>query len=238
MGTGLTLDAANPNALFIANEGTLANTKNVIVNGVCSNLELTDQKPFMAPADFTATAASFSKTVTDAEFATMVLPFAAALPSGVEAFEITGNTGNVLTTSNVDAIEANKPVMLKNAGAYAFTAADVEVKAANGVQTNGLLNGVYATTDVPTDNGYVLQKQGEDVNFFKAGDGIKVNAFRAYLTATAGARLAFDFNEATGIAEMEKVRNGENETFYNLAGQRVVKAQKGLYITNGKKVFK
>ena len=236
-GTDLTFEAANPNALFIANEGTLANTKNVIVNGVCANLELTDQKPFMAPADFTATAASFSKTVTDAKFATMVLPFAAALPSGVEAFEITGNTGNVLTTNSVDAIEANKPVMLKNAGAFAFTASDVEVKAASGVQTNGLLNGVYATTDVPTDNGYVLQKQGEDVNFYKAGDGIKVNAFRAYLTAAAGARLAFDFNEATGI-DTTINNNVETAEIFNLAGQRVVKAQKGLYIVNGKKVFK
>ena len=236
-GSGLTLDAANPNALFIANEGTLANTKNVIVDGVCANLELTDQKPFKAPVDFTATAASFTKTVTDADYATLVLPFNAALPTGVEAYNATSVTNSVINTTVAESIVANKPVLLKNEGTYKFTAENVEVAAVEGVQTNGLLNGVYATTDVPTENGYVLQNQGGNVKFFKAIAGTTVKAFRAYLAANnADARLGFDF-ETTGIKKVENAAANNGE-FFNLAGQRVAQPTKGLYIMNGKKFIK
>lgn len=236
-GTGITLDAANPNALFIANEGTLANTENVIVNGVCAKLELTDLKPFKAPADFTATSATFTKTVGDAGYGTMMIPFDASVPEGVEAYDITGSTGDVLTTSQQRSVTANKPVMLKNAGEYEFTASDVAIAAtAEGVQTNGLLSGVYADTAVPTENTYVLQKQGTDVNFYKAVSGMTINPFRAYLTTSSGAaRLTFDFDEATGIKAVETTGNAK---VYNLQGVRVDNPTKGLYIVNGKKVIK
>ncbi len=234
--TGITYDAANPNCLFIANAGQLTNTKNVIVDGVCANLELTDEKPFNAPVAFTATEAKFTKTM-NADYGTMVIPFDAELPSDVEAFNITGNEGDVLTTAEAEAIEANKPVMLKGSGEVSFTASNAEIDAtAKGVQTCGLLSGVYAATAVPTENTYVLQKQGEDVNFYKAISGLTVNPFRAYLTAAAGAaRLTFDFNEATGI---KTVKTTDGAEVYNLQGVRVANPTKGLYIVNGKKVIK
>ena len=234
--TGITYDAANPNCLFIANAGQLTNTKNVIVDGVCANLELTDEKPFNAPVAFTATEAKFTKTM-NADYGTMVIPFDAELPSDVEAFNITGNEGDVLTTAEAEAIEANKPVMLKGSGEVSFTASNAEIDAtAKGVQTSGLLSGVYAATAVPTENTYVLQKQGEDVNFYKAISGLTVNPFRAYLTAAAGAaRLTFDFNEATGI---KTVKTTDGAEVYNLQGVRVANPTKGLYIVNGKKVIK
>ena len=234
--TDITLDAANPNALFIAKEGTLANTKNVIINNVCANLELTDEKPFNAPVAFTATSAKFTKTM-NADYGTMVIPFNAELPSDVEAFNITDNNGDVLSTTAAEAIEANKPVMLKGSGEVTFTASNVEIAAtAKGVQTNGLLSGVYAATAVPTENSYVLQKQGTDVNFYKAVSGLTINPFRAYLTVpAAGGRLTFDFDEATGIKAVETTGNAK---VYNLQGVRVDNPTKGLYIVNGKKVIK
>lgn len=232
---GQTLNAANPNALFIAKAGQLNNTKNVIVNGTCANLELVDGKPFNVPAAFTATAAKFTKTVGDAGYATMVIPFGAALPTGVEAYNITGNNDNVLTTTTAEAIVANKPVMLKNAGDYNFTASNVAIAATtDGVQNNGLLYGAYTAKAVPTANTYVLQKQGDDVNFYKAIDGLTVNPFRAYLTASAGARLTFDFNETNGIKSVETTADNR---IYNIQGVRVDNPTKGLYIVNGKKAI-
>ena len=239
--TGITgptaLSSANPNCMITANAGMVTNDKNVIVNGICANLELTDQKPFKAPVDFTATAASFTKTVTDADYATLVLPFNAALPTGVEAYNATSVTNSVINTTVAESIVANKPVLLKNEGTYEFTAKNVEVAAVEGVQTNGLLNGVYATTDVPTENGYVLQNQGGNVKFYKAIAGTTVKAFRAYLAANnADARLGFDF-ETTGIKKVENAAANNGE-FFNLAGQRVAQPTKGLYIMNGKKFIK
>ena len=48
--------------------------------------------------------------------------------------------------------------------------------------------------------------------------------------------IAFE-DDATGISEIENMRKAENEAIFNLAGQRVMKAQKGLYIVNGKKTL-
>lgn len=235
--SGISFNAANPNALFIAKEGQLTNTKNVIVNGVCANLELTDQKPFQAPAAFTATSAKFTKTVGDAGYGTMMIPFDASVPEGVEAYDITSSTGDVLTTTQQRSVTANKPVMLKNAGTFEFTASNAAVAATPAdAQVNGLLKGVYADTAVPTENTYVLQKQGTDVNFYKAVSGMTINPFRAYLTTSSGAaRLTFDFDEVTGIKTIETTGNAK---VYNLQGVRVDNPTKGLYIVNGKKVIK
>ena len=236
-GTNITLTPTNLNALIKANEGALANDKNVIIGDVCAKLELTDKNPFNAPVAFTATSAKFTKTVEN-DYATMVIPFAAAVPSDVEAYEITGNNGDKLTTSLVESVAANKPVMLKGNGTFDFVAENAAIAATtNAAQNNGLLNGVYANTAVPTENTYVLQKQVEDVNFYKAISGLTVNPFRAYLTtAVAGAaRLTFDFNEATGI---KTVKTTEGTEVYNLQGVRVANPTKGLYIVNGKKVIK
>lgn len=241
-GTGVDLTGvANPNALFEANADVLTNTNNIIVSGTCANLELTDGKPFKAPAPFTATAAKFTKPVSDAGYATMVIPFAAALPTGVEAYNLTAVNGETITSSSVDAITANKPVMIKAAaGDYEFTANGASIAATDdGIVANGLLNGTYATTTAAADaNNYVLQKNGDDVNFYLVTEtAATVKPFRAYLKASgAGARaLNLDLGETTGI---ETVKKADMTTaVYSLSGQRVAAPQKGLYIVNGKKVI-
>lgn len=233
------LESTNPNCLFLGKVGNgyLANTKNVIDGDVCANLELVDGQPFKAPVAFTATNALFEKTVTAAGYATLVLPFNADVAEGVEAYNIESESAGVLTTTVAEAIVANKPVMIKAVDAsYSFKADDVAVPATPaGAQQNGLLYGVYETTDVPTTNGYVLQKHDAEVNFYKAATGQKVNAFRAYLATAAGAReLSFDFN-TTGVNGVKM--NSENAEVYNLNGQRVAAPQKGLYIVGAKKVI-
>lgn len=80
---------------------------------------------------------------------------------------------------------------------------------------------------------------GKGVGFYKTTQPFTVGANTAYLPALAGGngtRTFIGLDEATAIEGVaaEKVNNGE---VYNLQGQRVVKAQKGLYIMNGKKVL-
>lgn len=243
--TGITaatsLPTANPNCLIVANDGMVSNTKNVIVDNVCANLVLTDGKPFKAPAPFTATAAKFTKTVSDAGYATMMIPFGAALPTGVEAYNLTAVNGETITSSSVNAIAANKPVMIKAAaGDYEFTATGAEIAATEeGVVTNGLLNGGYATMTAAADaNNYVLQNNANGVNFYLVTEtAATVKPFRAYLMASgAGARaLNLDLGETTGIETVKKA--DVTTAVYSLSGQRVAAPQKGLYIVNGKKVI-
>ena len=242
-GSGLTYDAVNPNCLFIANAGQLTNTKNVIVNGVCDNLVLTDGYPFKAPDDFTATAASYTTTINaSAGAGTLCLPFAATIPGGVEAWTLTYTSGDaavVATPVSTTTISANTPVLLNGSGEKTFTGASAAVSA-SATNKAGALTGVFAAATVPV-NSYVLQKQDAKVGFFKVTGDKTINPFRAYLTAETPApslRIIFpEDNDVTGISEIEKMKNADNVTIFDLQGRKVAQPQKGLYIVNGKKVI-
>lgn len=242
--TGATeLTTANPNCLIIANAGMVTNTKNVIVDGVCANLELVDAKPFKAPVAFTATNAKFTKTVSDAGFATMVIPFDAAIPQGVQAFNLKGINGETIAKSGaIMNITHDQSVLLKAAeGQYEFIKSNAAIAAtADGVLSSYWMKGAYSTTTAAADAGnYVLQKNGNEVNFYLVtGTAATVPPFRAYLNAPANAArtLYLDFNDATSIEAVQpNAEQGDSEV-YNLAGQRVAQPTKGLYIVNGKKV--
>ena len=175
--------------------------------------------------------------VTEAEAATLVLPFDAALPTGVKAYTLNYTAGNdKVKATEVTAITANQPVLINAAaGDYTFTS--------NGT-TNanspayGALIGVYAETTVPSD-AYILTNKSGVVGFRKAdGSTNTVAANHAYLKADgAGASiLDIDFGGATGIENVNR-ETITNNRYYNLSGQRVNQPKKGLYIVNGKIVI-
>ena len=245
--TAIALTTANPNCMIYAESGKVSNANNVVVDGTCANLVLTDAKPFKAPTAFTATNATFSKTVNAAGASTMVLPFAVdALPTGVEAYKLTAVAGEKATASPVSSIDANQPVLLNKAGNYDFTATSATIGATGDDPVNGdgsILYGVYASQYVPA-NSYVLQNGNDGLGFYKvaAENTININPFRAYLTApAAGARsyIGFDLDddELTGIkmVQHEGAKAEGADTCYDLSGRRVAQPTKGLYIVNGKK---
>lgn len=238
-GNNANISVGNPNCLFVAKSGVLANTKNVIVDDVCAKLVLTDGYPFKAPADFTATAASYSTTINaEAGAGTLCLPFAAAIPGGVTAYTLTYTSGDKAAATPVETtIPANTPVLLNGSGAAEFTGSGaVSASAAN---ESGALTGVFASASVPT-NSYVLQNQGGNVSFYRvdSGDPITIPPFRAYLTAQVlGARtIGITYGGVTNINEVKANKVGEKDVYYNLKGQRVSNPTKGIFIKNGVKV--
>lgn len=246
--TGVTaataLSAANPNCLISANAGKITNANNVIVSGTCANLELTDGYPFKAPADFTATSASYTTTInTTAKAGTLCLPFAATIPVGVEAWTLNYTAGKeaVKATEVTTTIPANTPVLLNGNGSADFTGSSVDIDA-DATNVSGALTGVFNATTVP-ENSYVLQNGTNGIGFYKVkSDNIVANPFRAYLTADGlGApslRIIFpEDGDVTGISEIEKMKNAENVTIFDLQGRKVAQPQKGLYIVNGKKII-
>lgn len=240
--TGVTgkgaLASSNPNCLFTANSGALSNANNVIVNGTCANLVLTDGHPFKAPADFTATSATYTTTInTAAKAGTLILPFAATIPEGVKAYTLTYASGDAVTaTEQTGTIPASVPVLLNGSGEVTFTGSGTvtNVPTAN-IASN--LVGVYEETTVPLGS-YVLQNGDDGVGFYKVTtDDIKANPFRAYLTAqgpAAKVRVIYEADDATAITSLE-AQDVINETIYNLNGMRVSHPTKGIYIKNGKK---
>lgn len=111
------------------------------------------------------------------------------------------------------------------------------------------LKGTLADTYI-TDNSYVLSRIDDVVGFYKASmnqqDGASFlnNGFKAYLpkpenTPDETRFFVFNFGDDTETAiEGIEAENTADAVVYDLAGRRVQKAQKGLYIVNGKKVIK
>lgn len=91
------------------------------------------------------------------------------------------------------------------------------------------------TKTIETDVVYGVTAAGK---IAKAGASASMKGFRAYFDLPAGAtaRLAI-YDDATGITTILDAKELNNDgKVYNLNGQRVENAHKGLYIVNGKKV--
>lgn len=237
VGSGVELNPANPNALFLANAGKVTNANNVIVAGTCANLVLTDNHPFKAPVDFTATAASYTTTINaEAGAGTLCLPFAAAIPEGVKAYKLAYTSGAAATATPVveTTIGANTPVLLNGSGEKTFSGSGAV--SASATNKYGALTGVFEATTVPAGS-YVLQKATDGLGFYKVADGSTITAkpFRAYLTAqTYSSRINIIYDEANGISTVE-AQPADAEAIYSLNGVRVNQPVKGIYVKNGKK---
>ena len=91
------------------------------------------------------------------------------------------------------------------------------------------------------ENSYVLQKHDDRVAFYLVNNTKPtMKPFRAYIkpqstNAKQFIKVVFD-GEATGIKEITS--DNTKAEIFDLSGRRVAKAQKGVYIINGKKVIK
>ena len=179
----------------------------------------------------------------EAKYGTFCAPFDVNVPYGMKAYTVQGvNADTSLDMTAVEGtIPANTPVILEGDGAKSLVAYGV---AAPAVAEAGLLTGVYADTEAPVGS-YVLQNIDDKVGFYQvaAGQQPTVKANRAYLTvAVPNAKVFYftaeDAEEATGIENVNVNGNVNDGAVYNMAGQKVNKAVKGIYIINGKKVLK
>ena len=240
---GPTLISANPNCLFIANDGMLANTKNVLVANEkggydCANLVLDVAQPIRIPGTIHATAASAEKNVTDAEYATMVLPFEVTVPENVTAYKLTSVDGDKIMGEALTTIPAGQPVLLKaNATDYTFTATNATLTTNQQPDGEGLLTGVYADGYAPAGS-YVLQNNTEGVAFYtvEKDNAQRVLQYTAYLTLPESAqqanRLIFDLGEddVTGIESVEAAAESTATVveIYDLSGRQVSAPVKGI----------
>ena len=243
------ITATNPNGLVYTKTGNTITgiTDNVVVDGTCANLVLTDGHPFKATKQFTATNASYTmskvvETSNGGKFGTLMLPFAVTtLPGKAYSLDQGVTYGGDIYATEVNAIAANSPVLVTAKGDY--TATDAPVAATADTNTNGELVGTYKAMPAE-ENTFVLQKHGDYVAFFKVKDTKPtVNPFRAYIKAQSAAaskefvNVIFDSN-TTGISNVNNQGNADNDIIYDLSGRRVNKAHKGVYIINGKKIVK
>jgi hypothetical protein len=192
------------------------------------------------------------------KIATFYANDAMVVPEGVTAYVATaepkmdgkdaqGNATGTITMTKVEdgIIPAQTGALIcGEQGNYTFEPA---TEAGGTEVTGNLLHGYAGTAEfetvaLPTDGSvnYVLTVKDGKVGFYRKDAGFKVYNNKAYLNVPGAAdarALYFEFdNGATGIVETEN--ESEKTEIYDLTGRRVQKVQKGLYIVNGKKVWK
>ena len=126
----------------------------------------------------------------------------------------------------IENIPAGTAVILKGTY-YNKTAEDLPaINVANDLQ------GTEA--DTPADGTmYILAKVNDEVGFYQA-TGI-IPAGKAYYKGTSSVKVfIFEGDDVTGI---KNINPEHNEAIYNMAGQRVHKMQKGIFIVGNKKIL-
>ena len=182
--------------------------------------------------------------ISSAGLATFCLPYNATIPNGLTAYTATDNGKSVtLTAKTGGKIAANEGVVLKGEeGTYTFvaTAEDVSFTA------NNQMEGVTEETELnASDKAYLLtrDKNTQAIAFRKLATTYTLGANKAYLKLDNGSEsrqlisVVWDDN-ATGIYDLSEKKEENDGAIYNLAGQKLMRAQKGINIINGKLVIK
>ena len=269
-------DATKTNVEF-ANYKTGYFTKLVVRNGderygiagettqlIVDKLSLDDTKDLVVYDPFTATAASYIRTMEGTTWGTLCLPFEVSLDGqNFRAFELLSadERTNTIELEEVNTtIPAGTPVFIKmneEANSLSFSVVDKEianeVKIAATADGSYQLVGIYATKmfDKDQDSNCYILKAGKLMNPAKilsetSTEAVGSKPFRAYMvdnsSSASGAKM-FSISEngstLTGIDQLTDILNDSNAVYYDLQGHRLSQPQKGINILKvGNKTMK
>ena len=179
-------------------------------------------------------------------FGTFYTDKAYVMPVGVTGQTVAVDANSKLVVNDAydagSVVPAKTPLLMKATAAGEKTA---EVTTEEGsAATNNMLKGTLTADEETTggDKYYRLtMHNGTTLGFYwgaENGGAFKPGANKAYLAVpAAAAKEGFAFGETTGI---NNVNANENESgkIFNLAGQQMKSAVKGVYIKNGRKYVK
>lgn len=170
--------------------------------------------------------------------ATFSAPFATIIPAGVKAYYVSAKgTEATMTAIDAEAIPANQGVILTSESGAAATMVPAASETAATITGNQLGHSAGAARSLTAGEGYILGNGTEGTAFYpcKAGS-LPIN--KAYLLGNGeSSAIVMNFgNAVTGINTIAAPASAKAPIF-DLSGRRVVKATKGLYIQNGKKVI-
>ena len=226
------------------------------------NLVLADGKDFVAYEPFTATAASYSRTIKKGTtWATLCLPFEVSLDGqNFRAFNLLSAddaTNTIELEEITTSIAAGTPVIIKiTNGAtelnFSVNDKDIAKDAQTSASVDGYqLQGIYAKkvfVKGADDNCYIV-KGNKLMNPSKLLENAKVNevnckAFRAYMvdnsSTPAGAKMfSIGFDETATAIDNLNTNADDKAIYYDLQGHRLNGPQKGINIVKrGNKTMK
>ena len=169
--------------------------------------------------------------------ATFSAPFATIIPAGVKAYYVSAKgTEATMTAIDAQAIPANQGVILTSESGVAATMVPAASETAATITGNQLGHSAGAAKSLTAGEGYILGNGSEGTAFYPCQAGsLPIN--KAYLLGNGESAIVMNFgNAVTGINTIAAPASAKAPIF-DLSGRRVVKATKGLYIQNGKKVI-
>lgn len=170
--------------------------------------------------------------------ATFSAPFATIIPANVKAYYVSAKGAEAtMTAIEAEAIPANQGVILTSESGNAATMVPAAGETAATITGNQLGHSAGAAKSLTAGEGYILGNGTEGTAFYPCQAGsLPIN--KAYLLGNGGeSAIVMNFgNAVTGINAIAAPASAKAPIF-DLSGRRVVKATKGLYIQNGKKVI-
>ena len=222
------------------------------------NLTLADDKDLVVFDPFTATAASYSRTINPGTtWATLCLPFGVSLDGkNFRAFKLlsANEATNTVELEEITTIEAGTPVIIKmKEGETTLSISEANKKIAHKVVSAAdgsyQLQGLYTKKvfDKVADNNCYIVKGNKLMNPAMLLEKTKVQKvaskpFRAYMVdkssaTAAGAKMfSIGFNDGTTAIDTLNTIADDKAEYYDLQGKRLNEPQKGINIVkrNGK----
>lgn len=211
----------------------LKNTETKVVAG-----SPTDQTHEMAQWTFEEVSSlniALNGPIDGSYYATLCVPFNVTNLDGATAYTLTKNGTTLTMSEGSTSVAAGTPVLL--VGSSNSATATIDTSTTSAISTETALTGNYfAISPFDGTSDYVLGTDGNKVGFFH-WTGTMLKANRAYLAADESGAKGFYLNiDTDGIEGTMIAKDMQNSDIYNLQGQKVNRAQKGVYIVNGKKV--
>lgn len=219
--------------------------KNIVNDGICDDFELTEGKPFAPTAGFEASAATYTRTISNA-WGTICLPFEVESDDNVTYYTTGTINGDVLTLTSADVVSAGTPAICKftTTGENTIESYVVNVctDVAEDTQSDDItLIGSFAkqtilAADVP--NAFYISGG----KFWHATGTLTVNPFRAYFTTNSaspsnGFSITVDDDNVTAIQALTGESDVTVTAIYTADGKQIGELQNGLNIvklSNGK----
>lgn len=176
---------------------------------------------------------------------TLCMPFdidvATFFGTSSKGYAFTGYNAGVLSFSTVTTLTAGTPYLVYvDASDLAYVKSSVtDVELATTASTVQWGDATFRGTYAPVAAGGMTGKWGvtSQAKIAKGTAKASINGFRAYFELPEGAAPSLSFFDVTtGITKVIAADQLQGGKVYNLNGQQVENAKKGLYIVNGKKV--
>lgn len=213
--------SSSSNALIKTDDGTLLRpTRTGLAVAPASEMELT----VTVPAGWNAS--------------TMMLPFDADLPGGLNAFTVTGINGEIpyLEKESQTSLKANTPYYITaRAGSYTLSGVSRLIQPS---YEEGLLVGRHTPYTTQGADEYVLTIE-DGYYMFRQMNRQPIAANNCYLKCDEPTNLiCVNKDDATGVNDLKDFKDSKS-FIYNLSGQKMNgQLPQGIYIRDGKKILR